>query len=122
RLQADHPSRRSVRFEPDRLDCSVTPMADRKSIQPSSLPASNRLRSPDDLSEHIVVVRGHRVMLDVDLATIYGVAPKRLNEQVKSNRARFPEDYLFQLTLDDAQAIPASRSHIATLNRGHNVK
>jgi len=53
---------------------------------------------------------------------VYGVAPKRLNEQVKRNQARFPDDFLFRLTLQEAQALLASRSQSATLKRGANVK
>jgi ORF6N domain len=45
----------------------------------------------------ILVIRGLRVMIDVDLASLYGVETKRLNEQVKRNRERFPADFLFQL-------------------------
>src|SRR5947209_3552584 len=76
----------------------------------------------DDVSDRIVVIRGRRVMLDADLATLYRVSPKRLNEQVKRNRARFPEDFLIQLTLEEARALVASRSQIATLKRGRNLK
>jgi hypothetical protein len=46
----------------------------------------------------IFLIRGHRVMLDSDLAELYGVTTKRLNEQVKRNRERFPADFMFQLT------------------------
>ncbi len=74
------------------------------------------------LLERIVIVRGRRVMVDVDLASVYGVAPKRLNEQVRRNRARFPGDFAFQLTLDEARVVLASRSQIATLKRGQNLK
>lgn len=63
----------------------------------------------------IVVVRGVRVMLDRDLAEIYGVTTKRLNEQVKRNRRRFPSDFMFQLTAEEAGVI---RSQIATLEIG----
>jgi hypothetical protein len=45
-------------------------------------------------------VRGHRVMLDADLAALYGVTTKRLNEQVKRNRDRFPDDFMFVLTAE----------------------
>ena len=60
-------------------------------------------------------------MLDSDLAMLYGVETKRLNEQVKRNLNRFPEDFMFQLTQDEAVR---SRSQIATLNtqRGQNIK
>lgn len=62
------------------------------------------------------------MILDRDLAELYGVPLKRLNEQVKRNRRRFPGDFMFRLTLKEAKAASALRSQIATLNRGHNVK
>ncbi len=61
----------------------------------------------------IRIVRGQQVMLDSDLAMLYGVETKRLNEQVKRNLNRFPEDFMFQLTQDEAVRL---RSQIATLN------
>ena len=61
----------------------------------------------------IKVIRGQQVMLDRDLATLYGVETKRLNEQVKRNIKRFPEDFMFQLTKNECL-----RSQIATLNKG----
>ena len=69
----------------------------------------------------IRVIRGQQVMLDSDLAMLYGVETKRLNEQVKRNLNRFPEDFMFQLTQDE---VVSSRSQIATLNaqRGQNIK
>ena len=51
-----------------------------------------------DIATLIVTVRGKRVILDRDLAGLYGTTTKRLNEQVKRNRKRFPEDFMFQLT------------------------
>ena len=57
------------------------------------------------------VLRGERIILDVDLAGIYGVPTKRLNEQVKRNLGRFPADFLFQLTVSEFDAL---RSQIAT--------
>ncbi|MDP3773656.1 MAG: ORF6N domain-containing protein [Gemmatimonadales bacterium] len=59
----------------------------------------------------IHVVRGQRVMLDADLAVLYGVTTKRLNEQVKRNLARFPEDFMFRLTADEAATL---KSQFAT--------
>jgi hypothetical protein len=64
-----------------------------------------------DIDTLIITIRGHRVILDVDLATLYNVAPKRLNEQVKRNRARFPDDFMFQL---EDQEVKVLRSQIAT--------
>lgn len=72
--------------------------------------------SPERIESRIFVLRGHRVMLDRDLAELYGVALKRLNEQVKRNRERFPDDFMFQLTLEEGKAVVISRSQIATLS------
>ena len=69
----------------------------------------------DAIAKLIHVVRGHRVMLDSDLAWLYGVATKRLNEQVKRNRGRFPEDFSFRLTAEEVEAL---RSQIATSKVG----
>ena len=67
----------------------------------------------ENIENLIHVIRGKQVMLDVDLARLYGVETKRLNEQVKRNIERFPEDFMFQLTREEAES---SRSQIATLN------
>jgi hypothetical protein len=64
---------------------------------------------------HIALVRGHKVMLDRDLAVLYGVSTKRLNEQVQRNIERFPSDFMFQLTLEEVDSL---RSQFATSNRG----
>ena len=63
----------------------------------------------------IQVVRGLRVMIDVDLAALYGVPTKRLNEQVKRNRSRFPADFLFQLTAAEKSEVVANCDHLAKL-------
>jgi hypothetical protein len=67
------------------------------------------------IEDRILLIRGLRVMLDEDLAEVYGVTTKRLNEQVKRNRKRFPEDFMFQLTAAEAEAL---RSQIATTKTG----
>jgi hypothetical protein len=54
----------------------------------------------------------------LDLAAIYGIPTKRLNEQVKRNAGRFPHDFAFRLTVEEAQSAQRSRSQIATLKRG----
>jgi len=73
----------------------------------------DRLVGVDNIEPLIKIIRGQQVMLDRDLATLYGVKTKRLNEQVKRNIKRFPEDFMFQLTKDECL-----RSQIATLNEG----
>jgi hypothetical protein len=67
--------------------------------------------SVDKLAERIYWVRDRRVMLDADLAELYGVPTKRFNEQVKRNLGRFPADFMFQLTESEYSAL---RSPIAT--------
>ena len=75
------------------------------------------------LKSRIYTVRGVKVMLDADLAEIYGYTTKRFNEQVKNNIEKFDEDFRFQLTLKEAET--CSRSKISSLNnsrRGTNIK
>ena len=74
---------------------------------------SDQLVGVDNIEPLIKIIRGQQVMLDRDLATLYGVETKRLNEQVKRNIKRFPEDFMFQLTKDECL-----RSQFATLNEG----
>ena len=62
----------------------------------------------------IRTIRGVRVMLDRDLAKIYGVPTKAFNQAVKRNRQRFPEDFMFRLTQEEAKALQVSRSQIVT--------
>ena len=66
-----------------------------------------------NIEDRIYVVRGKQVMLDRDLAELYGVETKRLNEQVRRNFERFPDDFMFQMTKEECL-----RSRIATLNEG----
>jgi len=63
----------------------------------------------------ILLIRGHKVMLDTDLAQLYGVTTKRLNEQVKRNRNRFPLDFMFQLTSKEKAEVVANCDHLAKL-------
>ena len=67
------------------------------------------------IEKKILLIRGHKVMLDSDLAVLYGVTTKRLNEQVRRNLRRFPSDFMFQLTSDEAESL---RSQSATSKRG----
>src|SRR6185369_12245368 len=64
-----------------------------------------------------VVVRGRKVMLDIDIADLYQVPVKRLNEQVKRNRERFPSDFMFQLSQEETTIM--NRSQIATGSQKH---
>ena len=67
------------------------------------------------VSQKILFIRGQKVMLDVDLAELYGVSVKRMNEQIKRNTDRFPIDFMFQLTKDELENL---RSQIATSSWG----
>jgi hypothetical protein len=72
----------------------------------------------DRIAQTILILRGQKVLLDRDLAAIYGVTTGRLNEAVKRNAAHFPEDFMFRLTREAAEA---SRSKIAILKGPKNV-
>jgi len=75
-------------------------MADKNSIVPAK-----------PIESLILVIRGQRVMLDADLAALYGVSTKVFNQAVKRNLNRFPEDFMFQLSKQEAESL---RSQIAT--------
>ncbi|MEO6052360.1 MAG: ORF6N domain-containing protein [Pyrinomonadaceae bacterium] len=75
-----------------------------------------------EIEEKIFVIRGQRVMLDSDLAEVYGVETRRLKEQVRRNFNRFPKDFMFELSLDEMQSIGSLRSQIATLNEGDSKR
>ncbi|MBI5701536.1 ORF6N domain-containing protein [Candidatus Saganbacteria bacterium] len=81
----------------------------------------------ETIENKIYLIRGLKVMLASDLAKLYGVKTKALNQAVKRNSRRFPSDFMFKLTAEEAKRIiqakePNSRSQIVTLNRGSNIK
>ena len=73
------------------------------------MPATAELLPAERIQNRIVVLRGQRVLLDADLAAIYEVPTKRLIEQMKRNVAKFPEDFVFQLTREEWSAVLASK-------------
>jgi hypothetical protein len=79
-------------------------------------------RETAPVESSILVVRGQRVILAADLARIYGVQTRVLNQAVKRNRERFPEEFTFRLTREEAKEIAASRSQSVILKRGENIK
>ena len=81
-------------------------------IQPSKSPV------PVPVESVIHTVRGQNVILDTDMARIYGVEIRRLNEQVKRNADRFPDDFMFRLTKGEWEKLRRLRSQNATLKRG----
>jgi phage regulator Rha-like protein len=74
---------------------------------------------PDQIEQAILLIRGQRVMLDRDLASLYGVETKNLNRAVRRNLDRFPADFMIQLTADEAEAL---RFQFGTLKRGQHYK
>jgi len=99
----------------------------------------NKLAKVSSIKSLIYVIRGQKVMLDSDLAELYGISTKVLNQAVKRNLGRFPADFMFQLTDEEAESLKpqiatsssrsqfatlndGSRSHFVTLKRGQNIK
>ncbi len=71
---------------------------------------------PDErIEKTILLIRGQKVIIDADLAELYGVTTKRLNEQVRRNRSRFPEDFIFQLTTEEKSEVVAICDHLSKL-------
>ena len=66
----------------------------------------------EKIDRAILIIRGRKVMIDNDLAEIFGVKTYRLNEQVKRNRDRFPDDFMFQLTGEEKQEVIANCDHL----------
>lgn len=67
------------------------------------------------IERRILLLRKHKVMLDADLAELYGVSTKRLNEQVKRNRDRFPPDFMFRLTIIERAEVVVKCDHLRRL-------
>jgi hypothetical protein len=74
-----------------------------------------------DLGQMILTLRGQRVILDSDLAKLYGVATFRFNEAVKRNRHRFPDDFLFQLTREEAEGLTSQSAMSKTGSGGRRT-
>lgn len=80
-----------------------------------SASASTAIVPIERVERTILLIHGEKVILDADLAALYGVTTKRLNEQVKRNRDRFPPDFMFQLTNDEKLEVVANCDHLARL-------
>jgi len=92
-------------------------------------PSRDRSLIPvERIERSILLIRGQKVMLDRDLAFLYGVPTKVLNQAVKRHIDRFPEDFMFQLTMEEARAwweqvrALRLRSQVVTLERGQHIK
>ncbi len=78
------------------------------------------LISQEIIESKILLIRGRKVMLDRDLAGLYGVETKAINQAVKRNSQRFPDDFMFRLSAEEARLL--SRSQFVTLKKGQNIK
>jgi len=67
------------------------------------------------IEQRILLIRGEKVIVDADLAEFYGVPTKRLNEQVKRNKDRFPDDFMFQLSAEEKSEVVANCDHLSKL-------
>jgi len=83
--------------------------------QPDNQHAVQVNASVEQIESRIFVIRGQKVMLDADLAELYGVEIRALNQAVKRNLERFPEDFMFQLAVDEYDSL---RSQFVTLKSG----
>ena len=73
------------------------------------------------IEQRIFLIRNRKIMLDYDLSNLYGVVTKRLNEQVKRNIERFPEDFMFQLTKEEWQEVVANCDHLKNIRFSHSL-
>lgn len=100
------------------LDRTIVAVLDNKSSHKTDIQLHKY--TDTDIQGMVYLIRGQRVMLDFDLAKIYGYELKKMNQQVKRNMDRFPKDFMFQLTEEE---IPESlKSHFVTLNKSKNKR
>jgi len=77
---------------------------------------------PDEIViNKILLIRGKKVMIDKDIASLYGVTTKRLNEQVKRNKKRFPNDFMFLLLQEEMDDVVANCDHLKNLKYSPNL-
>jgi hypothetical protein len=79
------------------------------------------LVTQESVEKRILIIRGRKVMIDRDLAELYGVSTKRLNEQVKRNIKRFPDSFMFQLSEQEKSEVVAICDHLADLKFSHQL-
>ncbi len=85
------------------------------------MPNKKAIVSVGRIENRILLIRGEKVIVDADLAQFYGVPTKRLNEQVKRNKARFPKDFMFQLSKDEKIELVANCDHLEKLKFSKNL-
>ena len=79
------------------------------------MPSDKAIIPVGHIERRIILVRGQKVIIDADLAQFYGVSTKRLNEQVRRNKRRFPADFMFQLNLGEKSEVVANCDHLSRL-------
>lgn len=77
--------------------------------------AISTLVAPESVAQRILLIRGRKAMIDADLAELYGVPTKALNQAVRRNIERFPSDFMFQLTTEEKQEVVTNCDHLAKL-------
>lgn len=93
-----------------------------EAVATNFLMAPSKMISSTAIESRIWFVRGQKVILDQDLAQLYSVPTKVFNQAVKRNRKRFPTDFMFRMTLEEARQFDSLRSQIVTLKRGQHRK
>jgi len=89
---------------------------------PTKLEQNAAIAVIEEIEDKIYVVRGQRVMLDSDLAEVYQVETRVLKQAVRRNRHRFPDDFLFELSLDETRHVESLRSQVVTLDESKRGK
>ncbi len=79
------------------------------------MPRKKSIIPVEKIEKRILLIRGEKVIVDADLAEFYGVATKRLNEQVKRNKDRFPGDFMFRLSVEEKAEVVAKCDHLSKL-------
>jgi len=77
---------------------------------------------PEHIESATLLLRGHKVLLDADLAALYGVMTQRLNEQVRPNQSRFPEDFMFRLISEEAVFLRSQFARPVDLATEHTIR
>jgi hypothetical protein len=116
-LQEPREKRGSLLILPTRLVCYNTHVKKLQVTTKKTNKKSSVLLPTEFIERKIYFINGHKIMLDSDLAKMYGVSVKRLNEAVKRNIKRFPLDFMFQLSIKESKNLPNARSQFATLEK-----
>ena len=85
------------------------------------MPEKKAIVSVGKIEQQILLIRGEKVIVDADLAEFYGVPTKRLNEQVKRNKDRFSDDFMFQLSVEEKSEVVANCDHLSKLKHSSSL-